>query len=121
MVGLHLGAKCLICVKPLPAADRQEDTSAKLLGQFIHQYRMKNTPKVIPLKKKMPMNSLLFSSVEGAYANLHHQKMIKFQETHLGLNKQKFEKSVFSLYLLLKQKSLRIAKNLNEVLIIHSK
>lgn len=31
MVGLHLVDQCLICVKPFPAADKQEDTSAKLL------------------------------------------------------------------------------------------
>ncbi len=59
MVGLHLGAKCLVCVEPFPASDRQEDTSAKLLGQFVPQYRMKNTPKVIPLKK-LVMNYFLF-------------------------------------------------------------
>lgn len=59
MVGLHLGAKCLVCVEPFPAADRQEDTSAKLLGQFILQYRMKNTPQVIPLKTLL----WLFSSL----------------------------------------------------------
>lgn len=28
MVGLHLVDQCLICVKPFPAADKQEDTSA---------------------------------------------------------------------------------------------
>lgn len=52
MVALHLGAKCLVCVEPFPAADRQEDTSAKLLGHFISEYRMKNTPAVIPLKRQ---------------------------------------------------------------------
>lgn len=34
MVGLHLGDKCLICVEPFPAAEKQEDTSANLLGHF---------------------------------------------------------------------------------------
>lgn len=57
MVGLHLGAKCLVCVEPFPAADRQEDTSAKLLCQFIPQYRMENTPKVTPLKKMVTDSS----------------------------------------------------------------
>lgn len=28
MVGLHLVDQCLICVRPFPAADKQEDTSA---------------------------------------------------------------------------------------------
>lgn len=28
MVGLHLVDQCLICAKPFPAADKQEDTSA---------------------------------------------------------------------------------------------
>lgn len=63
MVGLHLEAKCLVCVEPFPAADRQEDTSAKLLGQFIPQYGMKNTPKVTPLKK-IVMNSFLSKRTE---------------------------------------------------------
>lgn len=31
MVGLHLVDQCFICVQPFPAADKQEDTSAKLL------------------------------------------------------------------------------------------
>ena len=39
MVGLHLGDKCLICVEPFPAADRQEDAAAKLLAQFIPYVR----------------------------------------------------------------------------------
>lgn len=29
MVGLHLGAKCLVCVEPFPGGDREEDASAK--------------------------------------------------------------------------------------------
>ena len=48
---LHLGYKCLVCVEPFPVADRQEDTSAKLLGQFIPQYKVKNTPKGTPPNK----------------------------------------------------------------------
>lgn len=49
---LHLGAKCTVCVESLPVADRQEDTYAKLQGQFICLYSMKNTHSVIPLEGK---------------------------------------------------------------------
>lgn len=50
--GLHLGAKCLVCVNLFPAADRQEDTSAKAQARFVPAYRMKHTPKVILRRQK---------------------------------------------------------------------
>lgn len=86
MVGLHLGAKCLVCVETFPATDRQEDTSAKLLGQFIPQYRIQSTP--IEKAQKNGYYLLSFSfffaftthwkcALNANHTLTHQQKIIK--------------------------------------------